>query len=412
MPAAPGATPRKMFPPPMTTAICTPSRTTSPISATMRSMTSRLMPYASSPISASPESLSSTRRYAGSLRTLTGLGRGAMMGVLMRRERSGLCHCRHFRGKVIFFSFEPLADDEKREARDCRALRLQIFFDRLLGVAHERLAEERDFGQEFVDPAFDHLGDDFRRLAGLGSLRAENHALLFDQLLWNLVPRYAQRTHCAGRGGRGNMHCKILARWLVGTLIGNRHSDASPTMQVLGKVLRRRYPHQSADRDVFAELLNQCLTRGLDGRPAERHRRQCADISRIRLDDELRQLPRKGDEVFIAGDEIGLAVELDHGRGLAIGGDSGADDTLGRDAVRGLGRFRAALDAQQLLCLAQIAVGFRQRFFAFHHAQPGSAAQFHHHACGNVRHYWFTPRLVRSTAVTPAGKKIGARTRF
>jgi len=23
-----------------------------------------------------------------------------------------------------------------------------------------------------------------------------------------------------------------LARWLVGTLIGNRHSDASPTMQV------------------------------------------------------------------------------------------------------------------------------------------------------------------------------------
>src|SRR3984893_5909005 len=187
MPAAPGATPRKMFPPPMTTAICTPSRTTSPISATMRSITSRLMPYASSPISASPESLSSTRRYAGSLRTLTGLGRGAMMGVLMRRERSGLCHCRHFGGKVIFFSFEPLADDEKREAGDRCASGLQVFFDRLLGVAHERLAEERDFGQKLVDPTFYHLGDDFRRLARFGSLRAEDRALLFDQFLWNLV---------------------------------------------------------------------------------------------------------------------------------------------------------------------------------------------------------------------------------
>jgi hypothetical protein len=44
MPAAPGATPRKMLPPPMTIAISTPRSCTSPISATMRSMTSRLMP--------------------------------------------------------------------------------------------------------------------------------------------------------------------------------------------------------------------------------------------------------------------------------------------------------------------------------------------------------------------------------
>src|SRR6202171_721741 len=141
MPAAPAATPRNSSPPPMTTAICTPSRTTSPISATMRSITSRLMPYASSPISASPESLSSTRRYAGSLRTLTGLGRGAMMGVLMRRGGAGLCHSRHFDSKVIFFSFDPLADNEKLEAHHRRAFGLQVFLDSLLRVAHERLAE-------------------------------------------------------------------------------------------------------------------------------------------------------------------------------------------------------------------------------------------------------------------------------
>jgi hypothetical protein len=44
MPAAPGATPRKMLPPPMTMAICTPLRRTSAISATMRSIVSRSMP--------------------------------------------------------------------------------------------------------------------------------------------------------------------------------------------------------------------------------------------------------------------------------------------------------------------------------------------------------------------------------
>src|SRR5450631_2055617 len=232
MPAAPGATPRKMFPPPMTTAICTPRRTTSPISATMRSMTSRLMPYASSPISASPESLSSTRLYAGSVRAAGLLGRGTMMGALIRR--SGLCQRRDFGGEVIFFSLEPFAHHEKRKALDRRALGSQVLFDRLLGVAHERLAEERHFGQKLVDPAFDHLDDDFPRLARFGSLRAENRALLFDQLVRNLVTRYAHRTHCARRGGRGNMHGKILARLLVGALIGNRHSDASTAVQVLG----------------------------------------------------------------------------------------------------------------------------------------------------------------------------------
>ena len=42
--ASPGATPRKMLPPPMTMAICTLARSTSAISATIRSMVSRSMP--------------------------------------------------------------------------------------------------------------------------------------------------------------------------------------------------------------------------------------------------------------------------------------------------------------------------------------------------------------------------------
>src|SRR3546814_11768579 len=63
MPCAPGATPRKIFPPPMTIASSTPSVATSATSSVMRSMVERLIPNASSPISASPESLRRTRLY-------------------------------------------------------------------------------------------------------------------------------------------------------------------------------------------------------------------------------------------------------------------------------------------------------------------------------------------------------------
>ncbi|CFP63326.1 Uncharacterised protein [Bordetella pertussis] len=51
------------MPPPMTMASSTPSAATSAISSVMRTMVERLMPKASSPISASPESLRRTRLY-------------------------------------------------------------------------------------------------------------------------------------------------------------------------------------------------------------------------------------------------------------------------------------------------------------------------------------------------------------
>src|SRR5438874_1536915 len=142
MPAAPGATPRKMLPPPMTTATCTPSLTTSAISATMRSIVSRLMPYASSPISASPDSLSSIRRYAGFAAAAGTAARGtatdgALFGGLITCSRSFVVeksvlkttaysavncalsrprHRRHFGCKIILSLLDAFADHEQHEA--------------------------------------------------------------------------------------------------------------------------------------------------------------------------------------------------------------------------------------------------------------------------------------------------------
>src|SRR5690606_32759037 len=63
MPCAPGAIPRKMFPPPMTMASSTPLFATVTISSVIRNMVARLIPNASSPMRASPESFRRTRLY-------------------------------------------------------------------------------------------------------------------------------------------------------------------------------------------------------------------------------------------------------------------------------------------------------------------------------------------------------------
>jgi len=91
-------------------------------------------------------------------------------------------------------------------------------------------------------------------------------------------------------------------------------------------------------------------------------------ISRIRLDDELRQLPRKGDEVSLRATKSVSQLSSTIA-GLAIGGDSGADDTLGRDAVRGLGRFRALLMRSSSSALPK-SPWVSVSAFAFHHARP------------------------------------------
>src|SRR4051794_6559552 len=117
MPAAPGATPRKMFPPPITTPISTPMRATCAISPTIVSIVLRLIPNASSPIRASPESLRRIRLYLGA--------RNPPRSVRLARLRH------HFGGEVFRLLLDSFADDEEGIVVDLRFLGAQHFFHRL-----------------------------------------------------------------------------------------------------------------------------------------------------------------------------------------------------------------------------------------------------------------------------------------
>src|SRR6187549_2337781 len=126
MPAAPGATPRKMLPPPITMPISQPRRDTCATSETIDSIVWRLMPKGSSPIRASPDSLSRILLYLG-----------VMTRASMRL--TGLGH--HFGSEVARFLLDAFTHDEEGIGVDLRLPGAEHFFDRLLVVLDERLAE-------------------------------------------------------------------------------------------------------------------------------------------------------------------------------------------------------------------------------------------------------------------------------
>src|SRR3954470_4068654 len=139
MPAAPGATPRKMLPPPITAPISTPSRETCATSSTMASMVARLMPYGSSPIRASPDSLRRILLYFG------------VNPNLPSARRARLRH--HLGREIAAFLLDAFSDHEEGISVHLGFLRRQVFFHGLLVVLHERLAEQRELAQELVQRA-------------------------------------------------------------------------------------------------------------------------------------------------------------------------------------------------------------------------------------------------------------------
>src|SRR5258705_1654219 len=144
-PASPGATPEKISPPPITTAISSPSAATWAISPTMRSMVARLIPKGSSPMRASPLSLSKMRLYF------------AVAGISACPGRAHLSS--YLGGEIAGFPLNALPDYLQDKARYRGARALEQGFHGLLSsrILDEDLTEQRDFLQKFLTPSFDHL---------------------------------------------------------------------------------------------------------------------------------------------------------------------------------------------------------------------------------------------------------------
>src|SRR5205085_11001704 len=99
-----------------------------------------------------------------------------------------------------------------------------------------------------------------------------------------------------------------------------------------------------------------------------------------------RDLARERLEVFIARDEVRLAVDLEEHADAAGAVDVRDDRALGRLAAGLLGRLRETLRAQIVDRLVHVAGDFGQRLLAVRHAGAGALAQVLDERCSHFRH--------------------------
>src|SRR5678815_335209 len=289
-----------MFPPPITTAICTPALTTSPISRAMRSSVGGWMPYFPSPMRASPESLRRMRRY--------------------RREL----------GAVTFERFYPAPGGGSNEALPTPAGRVRRSTG---GLRPSRGAGRPGLATGLAD--------------GLGHLGGEVLLLLL-QALTHLVAREAADDDVLSdlRGG--------LRHHLADLLLVVLHEGLVDQADGLEELLHL------AGEDLLEHRLGLLLLAELD--PLDlllllQHLGRdllAADVQGVERSDVERDVPHQGLEVLVPGHEVGLAVHLDQHADLPVV-DVGAHQPLGGGLAGELGRAGDALLPQPLLGLGEVA---------------------------------------------------------
>src|SRR2546423_604124 len=180
-------TPRKILPPPTTTAIWMPSPCACLISSATERATLTSMPKDCSPKSASPDNLSRTRRKAG------GLFSRPMPLVLSCRE------LRDFVTEIVVTFCDTFTHLVAREAANSyrfangRHLFGNQFSNGFLWRLDERLIKQHKLFIEFIEPSFDNLVDYLIRFVGILRivlrLRAGYFALVVERVRGNFDAR-------------------------------------------------------------------------------------------------------------------------------------------------------------------------------------------------------------------------------
>src|SRR5829696_6588466 len=101
--------------------------------------------------------------------------------------------------------------------------------------------------------------------------------------------------------------------------------------------------------------------------------------------DVERDVAGEGHEVVVAGDEVGVAVDLDEHADLGVAVDVGLDRALGGLAAADLQRLVAEADAQQLDRGVDVAARLLEGALAVHHAGARAVAQLLDLRGGDVR---------------------------
>src|SRR3954451_4716265 len=138
-------------------------------SPAIRLRTAGSTPYSTEPSSASPDSFTRMREKRGLTGSFIASPAPAGLplkktpreaGFFVRDQKTSvgrsldLCH--HLSDEVVLLLLDAGTDFVTLEGHYFRLGALHELLDRLIGILHERLAEQRDLTQRFAQPALDH----------------------------------------------------------------------------------------------------------------------------------------------------------------------------------------------------------------------------------------------------------------
>ena len=168
------------------------------------------------------------------------------------------------------------------------------------------------------------------------------------------------------------MHREIVRELGRAALDRNHRADARPVTIRAEKTGRGKRSVPS-NRDVLADLGDQGTTTLIDGLArGQLQGVERLEVGRLRGQRHLGDFARERLEIGLASDEVGLAVDLGHHRGLAVGGFLERDHALGRHARGFLVSLGEPLLAHEFGGGVEITLRFDECFLALHH--PGARA--------------------------------------
>ena len=250
-----------------------------------------------------------------------------------------------------------------------------------VGVLDERLAEQGRFARELPEPSGDDLLDDGGRLAGIRGLGLDDRALALHE-----VGRQVGLAHREGPA-RGDVHRDVLAGGggVFARVDGDEDADA-PGVGVAGDAPAGGVEDlEPPDGDVLSDPRDELPAAIIDGGAAvEGEGAERLDAVRLVGQHHAGDLAGELPEVVLAGDEVGLAVDLHHGAARAA--DLDRDQPLRGDAPRLAVRGGKAALAHGLDGGLEVAARRHERLLAVHHPGPGAIPERLHLGGGHRGH--------------------------
>ena len=151
--------------------------------------------------------------------------------------------------------------------------------------------------------------------------------------------------------------------------------------------------HKAADFDVLANHKNLLLQGSFHCALTQLAGQQGFYCGGVLLHHNAGHVLHKILEQFIFGHKVCFGVHLNHNAKLLLHIGRGIHHALGRNAPGLLLGSGKAFFAQPLHSLIKIAAGFRQGFFAVHHAAAGLLTQFLYILCSKC-HVAFSSSLI------------------